>query len=285
MDAAMSSGVVRVLDPGDLPAARALLDRKPLENLFIQARLDAAGLDRARLGCAVLGWFESDELTALCYTGANLVSVDADARALDAFCEQLGPRRGSASIMGAVDQTRGLYERLATRWGDSWSHPREIRAHQPLMAADSLPLIVPDRRVHAMEPSLLAPYVKAAVAMYTEEVGVSPLDGTRGYENYVHNLVMMGRAFGAYDPDRKQVWFKSDIGCAHEWACQIQGVWLDPQLRGRGMAEPAMAQVLALCLRAYPTVSLYVNDFNTRARRLYEGLGFRTVSELATVLY
>lgn len=46
-----------------------------------------------------------------------------------------------------------------------------------------------------------------------------------------------------------------------------------------------MAQVVRLCLRAYPVVSLYVNDFNTRARRLYERVGFRTVSELATVLY
>ena len=37
--------------------------------------------------------------------------------------------------------------------------------------------------------------------------------------------------------------------------------------------------------RVAPLVTLYVNDYNTRARRLYQGLGFRTVGELATVLY
>ena len=46
-----------------------------------------------------------------------------------------------------------------------------------------------------------------------------------------------------------------------------------------------MAQVVRLCRQRYPVVSLYVNDYNTRARRLYQGLGFRTVGELATVLY
>lgn len=279
------SGVVRALGPQDMDSARRLLDRNPLENLFVSARLDLSGLDRSRQGARVLGWEEDGELTALCYTGANLVSVGAGPQALDAFTEQLGPRRISASIMGAADQTRGLYERLAARWGDAWSHPREIRAHQPLMAADSMALVVPDERIHAVAPSLLQPYLKAAVAMYAEEVGVSPLDGTRGYENYVRSLIMMGRAFGGYDEAERKIWFKADIGCAHEWACQIQGVWLDPELRGRGMAEPAMAQVLRLCLRGYPVVSLYVNDFNTRARRLYEAVGFRTVSELATVLY
>ena len=279
------SGVVRVLGPQDLPRARALLDRNPLENLFVNARLDMGGLERNRPGTRVWGWESDGELTALCHAGANLVSVGADAEALDAFAEQLGRRRISASIMGAADQTRGLYERLAQRWGDAWAHPREIRAHQPLMSVDGMSLIVPDERVHPIAPSLLQPYLSAAVSMYTEEVGVSPLDGTRGYENYVHSLIMMGRAFGAYDEAQRKVWFKADIGCAHEWACQIQGVWLDPLLRGRGLAEPAMAQVVRLCLRAYPVVSLYVNDFNTRARRLYERVGFRTVSELATVLY
>ena len=46
-----------------------------------------------------------------------------------------------------------------------------------------------------------------------------------------------------------------------------------------------MSQVVRLCRQQFPVVSLYVNDYNTRARRLYEGLGFATVGELATVLY
>jgi predicted GNAT family acetyltransferase len=32
-------------------------------------------------------------------------------------------------------------------------------------------------------------------------------------------------------------------------------------------------------------VSLYVNDFNTRARRAYQRVGFAPVGEFATILY
>ena len=103
--------------------------------------------------------------------------------------------------------------------------------------------------------------------------------------------MQLGRAIGGVvpaDDARRQperVWFKSDIGSVWRHYCQVQGVWLDPQLRGRGLSIPAMAQVVVLCQQQYPVVSLYVNDFNTRARRLYTEIGFDTVGELATVLY
>lgn len=101
-------------------------------------------------------------------------------------------------------------------------------------------------------------------------------------------LIQMGHAMGAVHRGTgraSRVWFKSDIGSAWSGYCQVQGVWISPELRGRRLSIPAMAQVVRLCRQRYPVVSLYVNDYNTRARRLYQGLGFRTVGELATVLY
>ena len=41
------------------------------------------------------------------------------------------------------------------------------------------------------------PYLDAAIAMYTEEVGVTPLDGTGSYQRYVRMLIQMGHAMGA----------------------------------------------------------------------------------------
>ncbi|GAB3972234.1 hypothetical protein GCM10027615_32790 [Plantactinospora veratri] len=37
--------------------------------------------------------------------------------------------------------------------------------------------------------------------------------------------------------------------------------------------------------RVAPTVSLYVNDYNAPARRVYERCGFRSVGTFATVLF
>jgi len=68
-------------------------------------------------------------------------------------------------------------------------------------------------------------------------------------------------------------------------AAQIQGVWLDPALRGRGLSEPAVAGVTEYVLADYPIACLYVNDFNTRAIRCYERVGYEQVGEFATILF
>jgi predicted GNAT family acetyltransferase len=46
-----------------------------------------------------------------------------------------------------------------------------------------------------------------------------------------------------------------------------------------------LAAVLARALTLAPTVSLYVNDFNEPARRMYRRLGMRQVATLSTVLF
>ncbi len=66
---------------------------------------------------------------------------------------------------------------------------------------------------------------------------------------------------------------------------QIQGVWVRPDLRGRGLGTAAMADGDRLRAAATPTVSLYVNDFNHPARRVYERLGMRQVATVATVMF
>src|SRR4029453_8690387 len=67
---------------------------------------------------------------------------------------------------------------------------------------------------------------------------------------------------------------------------QVQGVWVDPEFRGRGLAAAAMAAMVHDALRRVaPTVSLYVNDYNTPARRVYARCGFESAGEFAPVLF
>jgi predicted GNAT family acetyltransferase len=80
--------------------------------------------------------------------------------------------------------------------------------------------------------------------------------------------------------------FKAEIGAATSRACQIQGVWVAPEYRGRGLAAPAMAAVLRYALAdVAPVASLYVNDYNTPARRTYRRVGFEEVGAFTSVLF
>ena len=57
-----------------------------------------------------------------------------------------------------------------------------------------------------------------------------------------------------------------------------------PDLRGRGLGTAALAAVVEHALTLAPTVSLYVNDFNIAARRMYATPRHAQVATLATVL-
>src|SRR5664280_776043 len=126
----------------------------------------------------------------------------------------------------------------------------------------------------------------ACVAMYTEEVGVSPLGGDGGalYRARVAELIAAGRAFARIENGR--VLFKAEIGAVSRSVCQVQGVWVDPALRGTGLGTAGTAAVVATALRDIaPIVSLYVNDYNEAARAAYRRVGLRQVGTFMSVLF
>jgi predicted GNAT family acetyltransferase len=279
-----ASSAVRVLHRDDLPDAVRLLSINPVENVFVASRIRAAGIEQASLGCPIWGYERGGVLRSICHAGSNLVPVNADSEAVAAYAEFAGRERMCSSIIGPADRALELWRLLSERWGPSWADVREVRPHQPVMAISTDSPIPVDRRVRRVTLQHWDAYYQAAVRMYTEEVGVSPLQGNpAGYRFYVRQLITSGRAFGMFDGDR--VIFKADLGSVSANVSQVQGVWLDPEFRGRGMAAPAMAAVVRLARSVTPTVSLYVNDFNRPARATYARVGFADVGEFATILY
>jgi hypothetical protein len=275
--------MLRVLDDRDVRAAMAILNRDPVGNVFVISRVEAAGLDPNRLGAQMWGYCRQGELTGLCYAGANLVPVGNDVEALRCFADHaLTQGRRCSSIVGPADAVEVMWAVLARAWGPA----REVRLRQPLMVTTDPPLTEPDtavRRVRLEELDVLLP---ASIAMFTEEVGISPVAGDGGalYRSRVRELVAAGRSFARIDDG--QIIFKAEIGAVTSTACQVQGVWVDPSARGRGLSVSGMAAVVAACLRdVAPAVSLYVNDFNAPARRSYERVGFKEVGTFASVLF
>jgi hypothetical protein len=154
------------------------------------------------------------------------------------------------------------------------------------MAIDTEPLVPADPAVRPVREDELDVVLPACVAMFTEEIGVSPLAGDGGamYRARVAELIAAGRAFARIE--HGGVVFKAEVGAASAHACQVQGVWVHPSLRGRGLSEGGSAAVVALARASIaPVVTLYVNDYNTPARRAYERVGFRQVGTFTSVLF
>ncbi|MVO90785.1 GNAT family N-acetyltransferase [Streptomyces sp. p1417] len=281
----LTQTTTRVLEPSDLDAALAVLDREPVANAFVTARVRVAGLDPWRLGGEMWGWYEDGMLESLCYAGANLVPICATPRAVRGFADRARRAgRRCSSIVGPAEATARLWRLLEPSWGPA----REVRAQQPLMVADRLPDdITPDPYVRRVRKDEMETIMPACVAMFTEEVGISPLAGDGGllYQARVAELVGSGRSFARLDADGRVI-FKAEIGAATDLACQVQGVWVAPEYRGQGYAAPGMAAVMRYALAdVAPVVSLYVNDFNTAARAAYRRVGFKEVGAFMSVLF
>lgn len=279
----LRSAPTRLLDDRDLPAVRKLLARDPIADVFVASRVAACGLDPWRLGAEMWGHVVDGVLAAVCYSGANLWPVAAGPTSAKLFAERARRQgRRCSSIVGAATSVLSMWRHLEPVWGA----PRELRASQPLLAIDSSPLVAPDPAVRLVRPDELDVLLPACVAMFTEEIGISPTAGDGGalYRARVAEFVGQRRSFARIENGR--VLFKAEIGAVAGDVCQIQGVWVDPALRGRGYGAAGTACVVAHARATFaPIVSLYVNDFNHAARRIYDRVGFRRVGTFASVLF
>lgn len=273
---------LRLLGPADVPAVLSVLARDHVSNVFVEHRVRSTNLDSRWLGGEVWGYERGRELVAVCHAAANLVPVGAPPTALAAFAARaLAAGRSCVSISGPQTLVDELWELLEPRWAPA----REVRRRQPYLRIATRPKVAPDPLVRRVRESELDALYPASVAMFTEEVGVSPeLEGRGLYRARVLQLIRSGLAFARFEGG--EVVFKAEIGALTPYACQVQGVWVQPGRRGEGLATAAMAAVVDLALREVaPVVALSVNEHNEAARRVYDRVGFVEHDRFTTVLF
>lgn len=278
-----TSREVRALGSADRDLALEICAADPIRNVYVAARVLEADLDAGQ--GSLFGYSSGGVPTSLCWMSANVVPVEGSPAALTAFAHRARRRRAQfSSVFGPAAQVDVLWSHLRS----VWRGPLDVRSHQPLLAigpGDPL-LVAPDPRVRLTrldEVDLLLP---AAAAMFTEEIGYAPFSDARGraaYGRACRTLVERGHAFVVVEGG--DVLFKAEVGSVGLGVCQVQGVWVAPSRRGEGIAAPAMAAVVEQARATIaPTVTLYVNDFNTPALAAYRRVGFTQVGEFATVL-
>ena len=278
------AGPVRVLVHEDTDALQALVDRDAVANVFMASVL---GQHRSAVpaysGVKILGHFDDDgELGAACWVGSNVVPIESDADQARSFGRWIARDWSThASIFGPAVPVLAIFDELA----EIGVTAHEVRANQPLLAIRCTPGYPANPMLETSQIEQFTNILAAAAAMFEEEVGYSPfIGGEENYRNRVASLIRQGHSLSHCDNDGNVI-FKADLGAVSRDATQIQGVWLDPDYRGRGLSAGYMAAVVRLAQRQAPITSLYVNDYNVRARALYERVGFEQVGTFATVLF
>jgi predicted GNAT family acetyltransferase len=223
------------------------------------------------------------QIEALAWAGGNLIPVGADAAAARAFAG-LARARGAryASIVGEAGAVGAMWAVLS----GAWPQPRSVRPSQPCLALAGQPLVAADPLVRVATMDMLEVLVPACRAMFAEELGFEPPGPPGAYRAHVAAQIGRGNILARVSPRGDRVVFKAELGSECGAWVQVQGVWTDPQWRGRGLAKAGMAAVVQEARRRdLANVCLYVNDFNAAALAVYRAVGFAQVSTWATVMF
>jgi uncharacterized protein len=263
----------------DGAAVRRVFDDDPIGSCMVAARVADHGIDPNAIGGEL--WTRRGVEESLCYAGANLIPLRGRLSDLYAFADAaMTASRRCSSLVGRAELVMPMWQRLEPAWGPA----RDVREHQPLMSLNTMPSCDIDPDVRQVRPDEIDTYLVAAVDMFIGEVGVDPRlgDGGRGYRRRVASLIALGRAWARFEDG--EVVFKAEVGSQSPAVSQIQGVWVHPERRGRGLGTGGTATLAAVIVGTGRIASLYVNDFNTVARATYERVGFAEVGSFATVL-
>jgi len=240
----------------------------PVERVFLE--------DVARRGLGRFSAVERDgRLTALCHAGANVVPSG----------------RGCGAFAGATAESRArmlIGEERAV--GELWEAasggmptPREDRPGQPVYVIDEPPAPGETglREATTRDLDVLVPSCAQA---HFEEVGIDPLQRDReGFRWRTQAQIGEGRSWIWLEGDT--ILFKAEASAWTPDAVQLQQVWVDPTVRGRGYGARGMRDLCRRLLERTPTVCLFVRADNVAGIRTYESIGMRRTISYRSLIF
>jgi uncharacterized protein len=260
--------MARLIKGPDLGAILAFCDEDPVERVFLE--------DVARRG---LGRFSALEdggrLRALCHVGANVVPSGENAAAFADVARSGSPRM----IVGEEGAVTELWEALR----EGMPEPLDDRPGQPVYVLDEPPPRG-DTALRRASVDDLGLLVRASADAYLEEVGIDAYERDPAlFEWRTRAQVEQGRSWIWREGD--QILFKAEASAWTKNAVQLQQVWVEPDLRGRGYAKRALADLCRLLLARTPIVCLFVRPENAPAIRVYEAIGMRRTITYRSLIF
>jgi GNAT superfamily N-acetyltransferase len=254
-----------------IPRLAPILDfcaEDPVERVFLE--------DVARRG---LGRFtaveDGDRLTALCHVGANIVP---SGQGCSAFAEATARSR-ARMVIGEERAVGELWDAVASRMPP----PREDRPGQPVYVIDESPASG-EAALREATTADLDVLVPACAQAHFEEIGIDPLRrDPEGFRWRTQAQIGEGRSWVWLDGDT--ILFKAEASAWTPQAVQLQQVWVDPAVRGRGYGARGMRDLCRRLLERAPTVCLFVRADNEAGIATYESIGMRRTISYRSLIF
>jgi ribosomal protein S18 acetylase RimI-like enzyme len=249
--------VAALIEPA-LDEILAFCAEDPIERVFLE--------DVARRGLGrFTGLAEQGRLRALCHVGTNLVPSGSGCRA---FADVDGARRARL-VIGEENAVGDFWSVAQNRLGA----PREDRPGQPVYVLEEPPE-PGETGLRAATQDDFDLLVPSCAEAHREELGIDPLaHDPESFRWRTRMQIEDGRSW--LWAEGGTILFKAEASAWTPSAVQLQQVWVDPSVRGRGNAQRGMRDLCRLLLERVPAVCLFVRAENAPAMRVYENIGMR----------
>ena len=242
--------------------------RSPIERVFLE--------DVARRGLGrFAGLKDEGRLVAVCHLGANLVP---SGEGTDAFAK-LAARSRPRMLIGDERAVTELWE--AAR--DQLPNVREDRPGQPVYVLEE----PPPPGDSALRPATLHDLdllVRTSAAAFLEEVGIDAYARDPAlFEWRTRTQIEEGRSW--LWEEGGTILFKAEASAWTDRTVQLQQVWVDQSVRGRGYGKRGLSDLCRLLLDQTPSVCLFVRPENIAAIALYDSIGMRRVGAYRSLIF
>lgn len=276
---------VRILKQKDTAAAVRFLEKEPMKNAYLISRIQDDGIGPEQ---ELLEVRQGAETICVASLSSNIVvASNPDAHpsdvsvALTLIADRIAAR---AYPVRAIISDAELVEMLWTRLAVRLDPPTIVRLSQPVYLLEESGITSDLSVMKYSSEDDLDVLVPACAAMHREEVGIDPLTRDAfGYRERIRELVRNKRSVSWIE--KGAVIFKCEFSAVTRHTIQLMGVWTSPEYRRQGRARQGMAEICGHILGQKKTVTLFVNDFNTPAIRLYESLGFRQIGRNRALIW
>ena len=285
-----SSPTLRIAERIPRSVALAFLKGESRENVFLISRILKAGMDNPRdpTHGVFLGVFdESQSLRGLCFLGNGgtlVVSVD-DAHVAELFARAVHERGRRFTLAVGQDDAMRLFIQLFQKLGGA---KPVLNRCQPFYVVDSRTLARGVKEIDMEQASLdsIDELTVLACEMVCEDLKLAPTEvDRRKYRLRMTERIVDGRAYMCRDEKGRPI-FKCDLAVAGPEGALIEGVFTPKDLRGKGIATRALWTLCKDLLAddKVPFVALHVDERNKNARKAYENVGFKHVSDFRLIL-
>jgi predicted GNAT family acetyltransferase len=221
---------------------------------------------------------ENGELQGVALIGRYILVETRSDAAIEAFAHLAQDCRTAHMLLGEQEQVETFWSYYADGGQSSRLYCREylFELRWPVEVKSA----VPGLRLATIDDLDLIVPAHARIAF--DESGVDPLQVDReGFRQRCARRIELGQSWVLVEDGR--LIFKAEVVSDTPDVVYLEGIWVDPDERGRGIGSHCMSQLTGSLLLRTSSVCLLVNQEAQSAQAFYEKAGFKFVSHYDTM--